>query len=193
MTMELPQQDSVDVPKPRDLTEIVAACRVGDRAMQRELFERCREPVFRLAARMVGPQDAADVSQQVFLRVFQSLEAFAGRSSFMTWLYRVTTNECLQWIRHTRRRPTDFLGFDPTDHRPSGTSAIMNKDLLESALSRIDPDLRCVFLLREVEELSYARIAEVLEIAEGTVASRLNRARQELKAVLRTLGWSGEP
>jgi RNA polymerase sigma-70 factor (ECF subfamily) len=189
--MELPRQDSAVAPESGDLTEIVAACRRGDRAMQRELFERCRDPVFRLAARMIGPQEAVDVSQQVFLRVFQSLNKFSGRSSFMTWLYRVTANECLQWIRQNKRRPADSLGFDPTDRRPSGIHALMQKDLLESALARIDPDLRCVFLLREVEELSYAGIAEVLEIAEGTVASRLNRARHELQVELRTMGWSG--
>jgi len=177
--------------EPAELAAIVAASQAGDRAMQRELFERCRDAVYRVAVRMVGRQDAADVTQQVFVQVFQSLDRFAGRSSFMTWMYRVTTNECLQWIRRARRRPVQALAFDPSDHRQSPTDALANKDLLESSLARIDPDLRSVFLLREVEELSYARIAEVLEIAEGTVASRLSRARQQLQVELRRLGWDG--
>ncbi len=189
--MELPHDRPIATPEPADLGVIVEACQRGDREMQRELFERCREPVYRLAARMVGPEDAADVSQQVFLRVFQGLKSFAGRSRFMTWLYRVTTNECLQALRRNRRRPADSLSFDPVDHRQSPVDALPDKDLLEAALARIDPDLRSVFLLREVEDLSYARIAEVLQVAEGTVASRLSRARHQLQITLRTMGWDG--
>ena len=189
--MNVPEHLPTDPAEPADLIAVVAASQAGDREMQRELFERCRDPVYRVTVRMVGRQDASDITQQVFLRIFQNLDGFAGRSGFMTWLYRVTMNECLQWIRRARRRPVQALAFDPSDHRQSPAIALHDKELLESALARIDPDLRCVFLLREVEDLSYARIAEVLQIACGTVASRLSRARQQLQIELRRMGWDG--
>jgi RNA polymerase sigma-70 factor (ECF subfamily) len=137
---------------------------------------------------MVGKQDAGDVTQQVFLQAFCSLGKFAGRSSFETWLYRLAVNESLQHLRRARRHHLFSLAFEPIDnsHVRDGSEP---KELLDVALARLDPQLRSVFLLCEIDKLSYRQIAETLEVPEGTVGSRLNRARRELRTILTDLGW----
>lgn len=171
------------------LEPIVAACQREDRSAQRELYERCNARVFRLAVRMVGVQDASDLTQQVFLRVYRSIRQFTGRSGFETWLYRLTVNECLQFLRYAKRRSHEALAYEPATRYPGISRDIQARESLELALQRLDPDLRAVFLLREVERLGYRELAETLEISEGTVASRLNRARSKLKEHLLDLGW----
>lgn len=134
--------------------------------------------------RMVGRDHAEDLTQQVFLRLFQSLTKFSGHSSFSTWLYRLATNEALQFLRRSKRRTTLPLPCDPVDNRNSHQEQVDTRELLECALSTLPPELRSVFLLREIEGLSYEDLALTLDIAEGTVASRLNRARELLRAEL---------
>lgn len=165
------------------LLDVVEACRQGDRTALRQLYDACHQSVFRLAVRMVGLQDAADVTQQVFLQAFRSLEQFGGRSRFETWLYRLAVNESLQHLRRNRRWRYHALDWEPMDESQHGEDA-ERKEILEQALARIDPELRSIFLLREVEELSYRDIADALQIPEGTVGSRLNRARRELRQIL---------
>lgn len=165
-------QDSVD------------ACRDGDRGAQRQLYERHCRQVYRLMFRMVGPQYAEDLTQQVFLRLFQSLDKFAGYSTFSTWLYRLATNEALQFLRRHKHHQVQPLSCDPVDGRRSKCERVDDRELLDRALSKLAPELRSAFLLREVEQLSYEEIALVLDVAEGTVASRLNRARQMLRQFL---------
>ncbi len=170
------------------LAAAVVACQAGDRAVYRQLYDSCHANVYRLAVRMVGLQDAADVTQQVFLQAFRSIGQFNGRSHFATWLYRLAVNESLQHLRRNRRwrhAPLDWEPEGKSQHRENAEC----QELIERALARIDPELRSIFLLREVEELSYRDIAEVLQIPEGTVGSRLNRARRELKQRLSDLGF----
>lgn len=170
------------------LAVVVAACQNGDRAAQRQLYDACHQSVFGLAVRMVGLQDAADVTQHVFLQAFRSIGQFNGRSRFETWLYRLAVNESLQHLRRNRRWRHQGLDWEPMDESHHRDDA-ERKELLEQALARIDPELRSIFLLREVEGLSYREIAEALAIPEGTVGSRLNRARRELKQHLSDLGF----
>ncbi len=157
------------------LTAVVASCQQGDRAAYESLFNLCHPRVFRLCARLVGPQDAADVTQDVFLQLFRSLGQFSGRSRFGTWLYRLTVNEALQHLRRDRHRRHRTLDWEPVDDSQLLNNA-EQREMLQRALQRLDPELRTIFLLREMEELSYDEIAEVLEIPTGTVGSRLNRA-----------------
>ena len=170
------------------LAAVVTACQQGDRAAQRQLYDACQQNVFRLAVRMVGLQDAADVTQQVFLQAFRSIGKFNGRSLFETWLYRLAVNESLQHLRRNRRGKHQTLDWEPMDESHQGDDA-ERKEVLDQALARIDPELRSIFLLREVEGLSYHDIAEALQIPEGTVGSRLNRARRELRQQLTELGF----
>lgn len=167
---------------------ILAGCRRGDRNSQRRLYELCHQRVYRLMVHMVGVDEAADLTQQVFLQVFRKLDRFSGQSKFETWLYRVAANEALQHQRKHRRRSVPLLREPKVDERRKEVPG-ENRELLDAALQAVDPQLRSIFLLREVEELSYRDIAQVMGIPEGTVGSRLNRARRELRQQLRNLGW----
>jgi RNA polymerase sigma-70 factor (ECF subfamily) len=168
--------------------EVIAACRVGDADAFQRMYDVHVQRVFRLAARMVGVNDASDVTQLVFLNVFRSIRNFKGESRFDTWLYRLTVNESLQHLRRNRRWRCRELDWEPME-RSRQLEAPEQREILDRALAKVDPDLRAIFLLREVEQLAYREIAAVLEMSEGTVASRLNRARRELQAALLDLGW----
>lgn len=158
-------------------------------AARRQLYEACSEHVFRVAARIAGPQDAADVTQQAFLQAFRSLDKFDGRARFETWLHRLAVNEALQHLRRNRRHKHSELDWEPEAATRAGNQA-EQKEALERALERIEPELKSIFLLRELEDFSYHDIAVALHIPEGTVGSRLNRARRELKRQLQDLGYS---
>lgn len=171
------------------IDDLVSASRRGSREAQQRLYECCHQRVYRLLMRMVGLNDADDLLQQVFLQVFRSLSQFSGQSRFETWLYRVSVNESLQHLRKQRRRRWVSLEGDFMDRQPDQERDFDHKELMEHALARLEPELRSLFLLREVEKQSYAEIAAVMQIPEGTVASRLSRARQLLKQYLVELGW----
>jgi RNA polymerase sigma-70 factor (ECF subfamily) len=166
-----------------DLTMLIAGCRRGDGIAQRQLYERFHRAVYRLAVRMAGRQEAADLTQEVFLRVFARISSFRGAAAFSTWLYRVTVNECLRYLRNRARRP-ETLVKEPPCLIPDGVHRLEQADLLERALTRLEGQLRAVFLLRECEGLTYAEIATILDIPTGTVASQLSRARGELQKFL---------
>jgi RNA polymerase sigma-70 factor (ECF subfamily) len=138
---------------------------------------------------MVGTADAADVTQQVFVQVLRTIGQFSGRSEFGTWIYRVAVNEALQHLRRKGRSKSRSLDYEVVDRAPPAVRRSEQAELLEHALSRLDSDLRCVFLLREVEDLPYHEIAAALNVAEGTIGSRLNRARVLLRKHLIELGW----
>jgi len=173
----------------QEAAEVVAACQQGDPVAQHRLYEASHQNVYRLMVRMVGVQEAADVTQQVFLQAFRKIGQFSGQSQFGTWIYRVAVNEALQHLRRSKRSKMQVLEQEPTDRSPDGHKNVDDKELLEQALARLEPELRSTFLLREIEGLSYEAIAVALEIPEGTVGSRLNRARRELQRTLVELGW----
>ena len=176
-----------------DATEIDAGllerCRSKKRSAQQCLYELCHRQVYRLMVRTVGLQDAGDVTQQVFLQLFRKIDQFESQSKFETWLYRLATHEGLQHLRKGRRWNFQNLSHEPMSQHNPEFERIDHKELLEVALSRIEPELLSIFVLREVQGLSYREIAEVMEIPEGTVGSRLNRARRELQQQLADLGW----
>lgn len=183
------QVDAADAEDMNIDTSLLEACRSGQRDAQQRVYERCHRQVFRLMVRMVGVQDAPDLTQQIFLQMFRKLEQFAGHSRFQTWLYRIAVNEALQHQRKRHRWSFQALPGDPLSHRQPESVAADHRELLEQALARVDPELRAVFLLREQEGLSYHEIAETVGIPEGTVGSRLNRVRRELQQHLVDLGW----
>jgi len=173
----------------QEAAEIVEACQKGDPVAQHRLYEASNQNVYRLMVRMVGVQDAADVTQQVFLQAFRKIGQFSGRSQIGTWIYRVAVNDALQYLRKSKRSQVHTLEQEPIDGSPNRHENVDDKEILEQALGLLDLGLRSAFLLREVEGLSYSEIADALEIPEGTVGSRLNRARRELKQHLVELGW----
>jgi len=168
---------------------LLERCRSKERSAQQSLYELCHRQVYRLMVRTVGLQDAADVTQQVFLQLFRKIDQFESHSKFETWLYRLAINEGLQHLRKERRWDFQNLAHEPMSQDKPEFERIEHKELLEEALSRVEPELLSIFVLREVQGLSYREIAEVMNIPEGTVGSRLNRARRELQQHLADLGW----
>ncbi len=166
---------------------VIARCQRGDRDAQRELYESCHQRVHRLMVRMVGIDEAADLTQCVFLQVFRTIGQFAGHAKLETWVYRVAANEALQHLRRSRQRTVGRLDWEPVDSTPDRRQTLEQRELLDRSLQRLEPELRCIFLLREVDQLSYREIAQTLGVAEGTVGSRLNRARSDLRRHLREL------
>lgn len=171
------------------LERLAAACLAGDRDAMRRVYERCSDRVYALMVRIVGRQDADDLTQQVFLQMFRKLDQFSGESKLETWLYRLATNEALQHLRRKKLQAVQPIIAEPTVSDPNRLMESEKVQMLEVALSRIDPELRAIFSLKEEQNLSYREIAESIGIPEGTVGSRLNRARRELREELEKLGW----
>ncbi len=183
--------------------EWIERARSGDRDAFRELVERHEAAVVRLAWRWLRDPDAAhDVAQEVFIKAYRALDRFEGRSRFSTWLYRLTVNQCHDWRRRENARPplrgpdagpdaVDVLTAPPADGDPA--RAAERSDLrrgIRLALAALPEDLRNTLVLREVEDRSYAEIAEILGIPKGTVMSRLHNGRKRLRTELERLGWT---
>ena len=171
---------------------IIEACRAGDREAFRLLFEQHQDRVYTVALYFFGGDEAtaSDVTQQVFLKLFAKIGQFQGDAEFTTWLYRMTTNACIDEQRKRRR----FLPFgdafrmdEPrtTSHQEEKAARAELADSVKCAVAQLKPKLRVVMLLKYFEELSYEEIAEVLGCSKGTVASRLNRGH---KILARRLG-----
>lgn len=179
-----------------DDKHIVAQARRGDLSAFEELVIRYEKRVYAIALRSSGsPEDAADITQEVFLKVWRSMESFRGDSGFSTWLFRITMNLC---VDHARRRQTQpqtqpLVQGEEDDERPIPDTALTPEEHLENselgrelaaALDEVSDEHRRIVLLRDVSGMSYTEIAEVLEISEGTVKSRLSRARIALRKIL---------
>jgi len=163
---------------------VVQSATRGDRAALREIYEATSDRVFRLMVRMVGQQDADDLTQQTFVRAFTKLDQFSGESKFETWLYRLATNEALQHLRREKHRRTKELVVEPTVRHADHVDQDERAAMVRTALDQLDSELRAIFTLKEESGLSYQEIAATLGIPEGTVGSRLNRARRELRKLI---------
>ena len=163
------------------------ACR-GEPDAQREIYEAFFPRVSRLVRRIVGESDADDVSQDAFVQLLSKLNTFQGNSAFATWVHRVAVNQALQHVRFRNRHPTETL-YETAMADQESRQQIGLAELLDVAMRRIDVELRTIFQLKEVDGLAYSEIAQIVGIPEGTVGSRLNRARRELQHQLLELGW----
>ena len=177
---------------------LIARCAAGDEAACAELVAAHQRMVYGLALSLLGDRDdALDISQEVFLRVFRTLSGFRGQSALRTWIYRIVVNQVRnrqRWWR--RRRRADEVSLDEhLEHSGEleATQDVLPDRLLASketathiwqALDRLPFDQRTALILREVDGLRYEEIAFSLDIAIGTVKSRLTRARQALRADL---------
>jgi RNA polymerase sigma-70 factor (ECF subfamily) len=186
------EEERLRTVRSRRLTSLVAKCQERDPSAQRDFVLETQELVYRTVYRLVGRNDVDDVTQQVYLQVFRHIDQFKGLSTVATWLCRIAINESLQHIRRRSNRKVAVLAVDPQDCNPPRPADSGDRELLELAMSRIEPELKAVFVLREEEGLTYEQISELLDLPEGTVASRINRARQHLKEHLTRLGWSPE-
>lgn len=179
---------------------LIARCAAGDERACAELVDEHQRLVFQLALNLLGDrQEALDLSQEVFLRVFRTLPTFRGNSALRTWIYRITVNQAknrLRWWRRRCRAQQISLDDHVRDHGELPTEAVGSSpervlrqkeigDRLRDALDRLPFDQRTAIVLREIDGLSYDEIAFSLGVAVGTIKSRLARAREGLRAQLR--------
>jgi RNA polymerase sigma-70 factor (ECF subfamily) len=167
----------------------------------RELLDLHRDRVFNITFRMLGNKhEAEDVAQEVFITVFKTIDSFREESKFSTWLYRVTVNQCKNRIKYLARRhdksrdelddSTDTDGVNgavaaPPPRAPDKALQSQQMELLlQEAIEKLDEDQRIVVVLRDVEDLSIEEICEITNLPDGTVKSRLHRARAELRKKL---------
>ena len=167
--------------------ELVKACRRGYSQAQRRLYELHRDRITSLMMRMTGDHDEAfDLSQQAFIRVFDRIGDFRGEAALGTWIHRVAVNEALQYLRRKRRykRITEALAEDPKRSEPvlEDPGALLD---VRAALDQLPERMREMVTLRYEKGLDYAEIAKTLGVKQGTVASGLNRARRHLRHLLR--------
>ncbi len=179
---------------------LVEQAQKGDRAAFRKLVERHQRRAFAIAIGLVRDEnDARDIVQEAFLRVYRSLERFKGGSSFFTWLYRIVTNLAIDLMRKPARREAELFenpnisedaeafpflarieGANPLD-------VVRRREIAEriqTALDALPPYHRAVIIMREVEGMSYQEMAEAMEVSKGTIMSRLFHARQKLQRAL---------
>ena len=174
--------------EPRRINQqVIDDCRQGDREAFRLLFEAYKDKVFSIAIYSFRGDEAAarDITQQVFLKLMNSITQFRGDSEFSTWLYRLVVNACTD---EQRRRRRFFPLQDSTPRNRTGGQGPQEKhyarvelgESVKCAIGELKPKFRLPVLLKYVEGLSYEEIAAVLECSTGTVASRLNRAHKQL-------------
>lgn len=157
-----------------------------------ELVRRYEHKVYSLALRMVrNPEDAEDVLQDTFLRAFRGIKSFQGNSTFSTWIYRIAANSALMRLRK-KQLPTVSIEdasereapIAITDWKPGPVEQLLTQETfraMEEAVDSLPPEFRQVFVLRDVEELSNAEVAEVLDLSVAAVKSRLHRARLRVR------------
>ena len=169
---------------------LISRARGGDREAFGALVEQYRDNVYRLAYRMCGnAYDADEAAQEAFVAAWRALPNFRGDAKFSTWLYRLTTNAAIDVMRREKRHKAVGDGemvdlADDADSPQETVERTEQQEAVQKALATLSEEYREVLLLRYMEELDYAEIAEVLQLPSGTVKSRINRAKAALKTAL---------
>ena len=173
---------------------LVARTLRGDAAAFEEIYRRHSSRVYTLASRLTGSlADGEDLLQEIFLLVHRKLSTFKGEAALGTWIYRLATNCCLDFVRsrqHREREATDPLEETTPPFRPSGVLRVERLDL-ERAMARLPPGYRAAFVLHDVEGFEHHEVAEILGIAEGTSKSQVHKARLRLRELLAATAPSG--
>ncbi len=141
-----------------------------------------------------NPADAQDAAQETMLKAFRAMSRFRAESQVATWLFRIAHNVCLDWLKKPGARRENVsldalreAGFDPPDENPTHESACLaagERERLSGAVAKLPPDQQALLLLRYGDGLSYDQLARTLGLSDGTVKSRLNRAREKLRSLL---------
>jgi RNA polymerase sigma-70 factor (ECF subfamily) len=170
--------------------ELIERCLKGDQSAWEAIVRLYRRKVFNVAYKFVGRHDQAeDLTQDVFLKLYKSLDTFDRRANFQTWLISVSRNLCIDHYRSVRKeRETVNRDVDPSDLAPASPGPRADTQLelrdrvqlLRRALDELAPTLRTAVMMRDIQEMTYQEIADRLDLPEGTVKSRINRGRTEL-------------
>ena len=183
----------------------VEAARQGDQSAFEQLVHLYEKRVLALTTRMCkNPADAEEAAQEAFLSAWQGLPFFRGDASFSTWLYRLASNACVDLLRRERRLQSaagpslndEEVQLEVPDTAPSPQEQAERSELrqqIEAGLQALTPDHRQVLLLREMHQLSYDEIAQTLDVDVGTVKSRINRGRKQLRNFLLRSGNFSPP
>lgn len=178
------------IPAPQEIDSLIERCLKGDQTAWETIVRLYWRKVFNIAYKFVGRHDEAeDLTQDVFLKLFKSIKTFDRRANFSTWLISVSRNLCIDHYRSVRREhdavthDIDVVTLAQPSTIDSPYAMLERRDrvaLLRAALDKLAPSLRMAVMLRDIQELSYQEIAERLGVPEGTVKSRINRGRTEL-------------
>ena len=172
--------------------ELARLCQDGDMTAFEQLFQRHQGRVYSVASRMMNdPEDALDMTQEIFLRAYQKIGKFKFTSAFSTWLYKLATNLCIDELRK-RKRSANTTPLEEAISQSDGNTPeddAISKDRerrVWQAIDSLKEKERAVIVLRDIEGLSYKEVAEVLGCSLGRVKSRIHEARQKLKDILET-------
>lgn len=171
---------------PASEADLIAAAQGGDRGATDRLLRDHQPRIYAVCRRITGNDaDALDATQDAMIAVVRGLPRFDGRSRFSTWVYRIATNSCLDELRRRKRRP--IVGLPDESTRPQnqtslddGGREVDDRLLVEAGLRQLPEDFRVAVVLRDLCQLDYAEIAEVLDVPAGTVRSRISRGRAQL-------------
>ncbi len=176
--------------EPDAIDTLIQRCLAGDQAAWEQIVRAYRRRVFNIAYKFTGRHDLAeDLTQDVFVKIFKSLDTFDRRANFQTWLVSVSRNLCIDHYRSVRKEresidrdvdPGDLAPVAPTTSPYAALEATDRAVLLRRGLKELAPSLREAVVMRDLQELSYQEIADKLGLPEGTVKSRINRGRNEL-------------
>ena len=178
----------------KDQENIIARARRGDADAFEQLVTSYRDQVFRLALRMCGnAADADEAAQETFLAAWKGLPNFRGDSQFSTWLYQLTTHAAIDLMRREKRQIaaediTEVSAPDPAPGPQQQAEQSETRQAVRDAMAQLSPEYRQIVVLRFLQELSYEEIGAVLKLPPGTVKSRLNRAKSQLKDILSKRG-----
>jgi RNA polymerase sigma-70 factor (ECF subfamily) len=182
---------------PDDTEALIQRCLAGDQAAWERIVRLHWRRVFNVAYKFVGKHDEAeDLTQDIFIKIFKSLGTFDRRANFQTWLISVSRNLCIDHYRSVRKerqtidRDVDANDLSPATHEPGPMASLEQQDrvvLLRQALGSLPESLRTAVVMRDIQELSYQDIATRLNLPEGTVKSRINRGRNELARQIKRL------
>src|ERR687889_2219622 len=190
---------SVDSPAAQPATpdSLIEQCLAGDQVAWEQIVRQNWRKVFNVAYKFVGKHDEAeDLTQDIFLKIFKALRTFDRRANFQTWIISISRNLCIDHYRSVRKeRQTIARDVDSNDLQPASSergpyAAAEHQDLREMlriALGKLPTTLRTAVVLRDLQELSYQEIADRLNLPEGTVKSRINRGRLELARQIQKL------
>jgi RNA polymerase sigma-70 factor (ECF subfamily) len=188
---------------PGEIEALIQRCLEGDELAWDAIVRRYRRKVFGVAYKFVGRhEEAEDLTQEVFVKIFKSLATFDRRANFQTWLISISRNVCIDHYRRVRQerltldRQVDPNELSPVSQDPGPAAAIEQQDrveLLREALAALPESLRTAVLMRDLQELTYQEIADRLRLPEGTVKSRINRGRTELAKQIRKMSGDAVP
>ena len=180
--------------------ELIKRCQAGETAAFEQLVADYEKRILNYCFRMLGnAHDAEDATQEVFVKVFRFMDKFNGQSAFSTWLYKIASNVCLDFLRKAKRQPKDVVSlYQSNDEGEEFALPLEDKTALPYdkvqlsdaqkalllALEQLGEEQKRVIILRDIEGLSYEEIAEITKSAPGTVKSRINRARRALQKLL---------